>query len=112
MSQLKRGLRPWLGNGDAVGTGHTGGDEPGPQRDGRSASLLQESPAAPHALLVDGLKVGVVALGGQGGGRVTNHSGTRLQGACLWPPTAGTQAGSLYIALVCEHQDGSETTLT
>lgn len=62
MSQLKRGLRPWLGNGDAVGTGHTGGDEPGPQRDGRSASLLQESPAAPHALLVDGLKVGVVAI--------------------------------------------------
>ena len=59
-------------NGDTVDTGHTAwGDEPGPQRDGRSAHLLQEGPAAPHALLVDGLKVGVVALEGQGEGRVT-----------------------------------------
>ena len=50
-------------NGDTVDTGHTAwGDEPGPQRDGRSAHLLQEGPAAPHALLVDGLKVGVVAI--------------------------------------------------
>ena len=59
-------------NGDTVDTGHTAwGDEPGPQRDGRSVHLLQEGPAAPHALLVDGLKVGVVALEGQGEGRVT-----------------------------------------
>ena len=36
-----------------------------------SANLPQEGPAAPHALLVDGLKVGVVALEGQGEGRVT-----------------------------------------
>ena len=50
-------------NGDTVDTGHMAwGDEPGPQRDGRSVHLLQEGPAAPHALLVDGLKVGVVAI--------------------------------------------------
>ena len=63
MSQLKRGLRPWLGTVTLL-TLDTwpGGTSLGHSGTAGSANLPQEGPAAPHALLVDGLKVSVVAI--------------------------------------------------
>ena len=60
MSKLKGGLQPWLRR-DTVDT-WPGGTSLGHSEMASSVDLLQEGPAAPHALLVDGLKVRVVAI--------------------------------------------------
>ena len=60
MSKLKGGLQPWLRR-DTVDTWPLG-TSLGHSETAWSADLLQEGPAALHALLVDGLKVRVVAI--------------------------------------------------
>lgn len=61
-----------------------------------SARLLQEGPAAPHTLLVDGLEVGLVALEAQGEDGVTRAAQRKALGEPRpgWHATASTSLGA------------------